>query len=525
MATALAVVFSFVPAIRCQEPSGSRTDFASSHLGQTWVPTVLVPWVSYGADFGGVSGWHLEGISADQNADAWFTKLQLDGVRTIVWFLFGDGRGGLKFNESGDVQGLAPGFLNDYQSVLSLARKHHLQVIWILVDFEMGMPAETYQGVQEFGHPGLFEDASKRKFFIENGLDPILRVSGASEQIAGWIVINEPEHLLRSGYVSEPAMRSFVQETTAVIKQFHPGARVAIANSDLAAMLQFSDLDSLDFLVLHYYQPDLPPPATWQQQYLLGRPGATKIKRPIFIGEFALGSPPGGDLGRFVQVCRAFGYAGAWPWSLRTNSHESDGQATDPNEQLEQVGVYARSVLSLQKAPVHHGSADIKKMRESVVAELRSELPSVEQRVASLQGEPARQQAEVESNKEWEARAQSEIQAARTALKTQGEQEQEAQSDIEQNEAWASRATPGDLDAAQAALGKSQDWLQEIQSQIRSAEEEIPKQQQDVATAEERIRMHSYLAREAATELSWLEIFRARLANERSLKLATAAMP
>src|ERR1700693_466309 len=82
-----------VTSIWGQAPPGSRIDLASPDLGRTWVPTVLIPWATYGADFGGVSGWNVEGISAEQrhkDLDGWFSRLQHDGVRVIAWFLFGD---------------------------------------------------------------------------------------------------------------------------------------------------------------------------------------------------------------------------------------------------------------------------------------------------------------------------------------------------------------------------------------------------------------------------------------------------
>jgi hypothetical protein len=510
----------FSSRITFPKPGKGRVDLASLHPDQTWTPTVLLPWVRYGADFGGVLKWNVRGMSEDRDMDEWLARLSQDGVRCIGWFLFGDGRGALTFDESGYVRGLAPSVLSDYQAVLSHAKKYDLQLVWILTDFEIGMPVAEKGGVQEFGRPDLIEDEAKRKSLIENGLKPILQATGQSEQIAGWIVINEPEHLLRSGFVSEQAMRSFVREATAAIKQFDPGEKVAIANSDLAAMVHLSDLDSLDFLVLHYYEPNLPAPATWIQKYLHEQAGASKPKRPIFIGEFPLRLPPGGNLDRFLQACRAFGYAGAWPWSLRTNSRESDGRATNLNEQFDEAAAYARSVRSLQNA-ARHDSLDTKKMREWALSELRSELADVQQRVAALQGEPGRQQAEAETNKEWEARARREIDGTIETLNSDRKQQQRAQSDIIENELWVSRADPNDRAAAQAALKKSRDWLLEIQSQIRSAQEEILKEQRDLATAEERIRMHSYLAGEAVAELSWLEALRARLGNKRSLKSAT----
>jgi hypothetical protein len=115
--------------------------------------------------------------------------------------------------------------------------------------------------VQIYGHADLLEDPAKRYSFIKQALEPILRDKTGSSQIAGWILINEPEHLLRTGYVMEAALREFVTETTAEIKHYHPQQRVGLANTDLASMIQFADVESLDFLLFHHYAADLPPPA------------------------------------------------------------------------------------------------------------------------------------------------------------------------------------------------------------------------------------------------------------------------
>ncbi len=271
--------------------SRQKLDLASVNPRHTWYPMVLMPWAKYGYDFGGVHG-----ASSDPRIDAWFSRLQQDGVKAVAWFLFGDGRGSLVFDPSGRVRGLAPGFQADYHHVLKLARKHRLQVIWVLTDFEIGMPAETARGVHMFGHADLLEDEAKRASLIRNALVPLLQDRENSSQIAGWIVINEPEQILRSGRVTESAIRSLVRETAAAIKRYHPEQRVGLANSDVAAMIEFADLDDLDFLVFHHYRATLPPPAAFVEDYIRKRLTIAR-RRPIFIGEFNLSFPPGFEFG------------------------------------------------------------------------------------------------------------------------------------------------------------------------------------------------------------------------------------
>ena len=245
--------------------STPKLDLDSTALRDTWRPIVSMPWGTYGGDFGGVAGWHTAGISSDSRIEPLFDQLEQNGVAAVVWFLFGDGRGALAFDQSGYVKGVVQSFWADYHAMLSVTEKHHLRVVWVLTDFEIGMPIKMERGVQTHGHADLIENPAKRRSLIKEALDPILKDKNASGQIAGWIVINEPEHLLRSGHVTDSALRAFVTETEAEIKRYHPEQPVGIANSDLASMIQFSDIESLDFLVFHHYGANLPPPAAFVQ--------------------------------------------------------------------------------------------------------------------------------------------------------------------------------------------------------------------------------------------------------------------
>ena len=176
-------------------PSAPRLDLASTNLEHTWRPIISIPWVTYGADFGGVPEWQ-------------FDRLEQNGVAAVVWFLFGDGRAALTFDPSGYVRGVAPSFWADYHAVLAAAERHRLKVVWVVADFEIGMPVQVERGTQEYGRADLLQDPAKRHSLIKEALAPILKDKTGSGQIAGWILINEPEHLLRTGYVTEDALRS-----------------------------------------------------------------------------------------------------------------------------------------------------------------------------------------------------------------------------------------------------------------------------------------------------------------------------
>lgn len=461
--------------------SNPKLNLDSTALKDTWHPIISMPWVAYGGDFGGVAGWHTTGISSDSRIDPLFERLEQNGVVAVVWFLFGDGRGALAFDPSGYVTGVVPSFWADYHAVLAAAEKHHLRVVWVLTDFEIGMPIQMERGVQTHGRADLLENPAKRHSLIKEALEPILKDKDTSSQVAGWIVINEPEHLLRSGYVTDSALRAFVTETAAEIKHYHPEQPVGLANADLASMIQFSDIGSLDFLVFHHYGANLPPPAAFVRDYLRRRFNGVARLKPIFIGEFNWNFPPGMVLDRFVLTCREFGYAGVWPWSLRNRLNPTGSAGTDTDPQFPLLGTYGKSMLAVKQG----STSDRKGVQKWAITELQTQLlPEVKRRVEALAGIPASHEAEAKENREWAIRCQNELSKSSEAMKA-------AQNQARQDE-----------------------------GQIKLIQDNIAKQKRDLVMAKERARMHSYLAQEASAELTWLEVLEERLADTTALAAA-----
>lgn len=465
------------------QDSGSTTklDLSATILEDTWRPIISLPWVTYGGDFGGVAGWHTSGISSDSRIDPMFDRLEQNGVAAVVWFLFGDGRGALTFDSSGYVTGVAPSFWTDYHAVLAAAEKHHLRVVWVLTDFEIGMPVQMERGVQTHGRADLIENPAKRRSLIKEALEPILKDKNASSLVAGWIVINEPEHLLRSGYVTNSALRAFVTETAAEIKHYHPEQPVGLANADLESMIQFSDLEPVDFLVFHHYGANLPPPAAFVRDYLRRRSNGVARSKPIFIGEFNWNFPPGMDLDRFVFTCREFGYAGVWPWSLRNRLNPAGSAGTDTDPQFSLLSTYGKSMLAVKQG----STSDRKEVQKWAMTELQTQLlPEVKRRVEALVGMPASHEAEAKENRDWAIRCQNE------------------------------------LSKSSEAMMAAQKQARRDDGQIKLIQDNIDKQKRDLVTAKERARMHSYLAQEASAELKWLEVLEKRLADRTALAAA-----
>jgi hypothetical protein len=284
-------------------------------------------------------------------------------------------------------------------------------------------------------------------------------------------------------------------------------------------MIQFADIESLDFLVFHHYAADLPPPAAFIQDYLWNRFKGAARPKPIFIGEFNLNFPPGLELDRFVLACREFGYAGVWPWSLRNHLDQTATTGTDAAPQFSLAGAYDTDIQRARQATTNE--ADRKRAREWAITEVRTGLlPQVQRRAAMLVDMPASHQAEAEENRAWATRCEHELSKANEAMGAAQAEARKAQANIAENERWASRALPAEVSASRAGLQKSHAWRGQVDVQIRSIQDNIEKLKHDLVTATERSRMHSYLAHEASTELTWVKVLEQRLTDQTSLGTA-----
>jgi len=206
-------------------PSPELTfDLALPNPERTWQPVVSMPWVGYGSDFGGVPGWGVRGAAFDDRTDQWFKKLAHAGIRAVAWFLFADGRGALQFDSAGYVTGVSPPFWGDYHSVLKSAAKHNLQLVWVLADFEIGMPKQTERGVQLFGRADLIEDPAKRRSLIMNRIAKAFGYAG----VWPWSLQNRPDGSGKAGVNAEPqfdAVGEYAKTVISATTKEDPGGK------------------------------------------------------------------------------------------------------------------------------------------------------------------------------------------------------------------------------------------------------------------------------------------------------------
>ena len=501
-------------------------NLASTVLSDTYRPVVNLPWVRYGADFGGVAQWQTPGISEDsERINSWLRMLGGRGVTAVVWFLFGDGRGSIDFDDSGFVRGLKPQFVNDYRKALDILKENRMQVIWVVVDFKIANPMQMERGVQQFGRAGTIEDQAKAKSFFDKALLPVVEDGYDRAQIAGWIVINEPENVLRDGSVSEDAMRTFIRSAAATIHRRNPKQPVSVGSADLSSMIHLSDVEGLNFLVFHHWTSSIPPPASYIRRFLQEELKQDANGKPIFIGEYNLGIPPSLDTQRFLTIAKTFGYSGVWPWSLHNRVDASSNVGIDLDPQFSELDPYVGAFRNLTDTvaigrPLVRQTASSNDT-DSLVSAKEQLLSNANQRIAEIEDghivEFHREHA-VE-NMEWRQRIlQRDLPVFQQQLSQALNERQRALDNLIENEAWVRRASSSDESRARLAETTSRQWVARIERQISTSREEINRQEADLGSATTQWRRHSYLSKEAANELTWLQWLKSALQQERALR-------
>lgn len=290
-----------------------------------------LPWVSYGGDFG-ANAWHPRGGVAQPEAqarlDAAFARFAAAGVTRVRWFMFCDGRAGLRFAPDGTPLGLDAYVFADVDAALAAARKHRIRIMFALLDFYFLQAVEVSGEVRMRGRADVFRDATKRKAFMDAVVVPLAERYGHDPAIFAWDVINEPEWSVFGAGAWKPAqsvapadLRAFVREATATLH-----ARAAQPVTVGSASTRWLDLVQglgLDFYQAHWYDH-------FEQQAPLARPVADlALDRPVILGEFPTKNTAK-PLGTVLDTVRGAGYGGGFAWAQLSTDEATDYDAAEP---------------------------------------------------------------------------------------------------------------------------------------------------------------------------------------------------
>ncbi len=273
---------------------------------------------NYGCDFGwnkwnshvGVTT-HLDDVRAD------FDAIKTAGYEVTRWFVFTDGRGGVRWSVNGELAGIADRFFEDMDAALDIAASSGVRVCLVLLDFAW---------LDDPKRRVALESAA----FIDRVLDPFLERYGANPSIHSLDVINEPDWVTQ-GLATDPkrgvwpieSLKTFVGASADRIHARSP-ALVTLGGGRVKFARQWDDpAYGLDFVQIHSY-PDVRDQD--RDDSVFGKTAADfGLSKPLLIGECPSDprAHPEGHLSPayrledYLALARDGGYLGAWPWSFK----------------------------------------------------------------------------------------------------------------------------------------------------------------------------------------------------------------
>ena len=275
-----------------------------------------LPWLRYGGDFGANAwspGGGMAGTGKKDELRRHLQALRGQGIDVLRWFLFCDGRAGIRFSAAGTPLGPDDRLYADIDAALETVASAGMRVIFVLLDFLWFDESARINGVQTGGRSRVISGAYKQQALRRRIIVPLLERYGRSPAILAWDIINEPEWATRGwggGIIgpalSFPAMRRFIKRTARLVHR-HTGHMVTVGLGN-AAGLPLVRGCGLDFYQVHWYE-------RWENVAPLERQVAELgLDRPLLLGEFptkGASRPPH----VIVETARNNGYCGALAWS------------------------------------------------------------------------------------------------------------------------------------------------------------------------------------------------------------------
>jgi hypothetical protein len=308
--------------------------------------------IYYGLDFGGnVWGSHL-GVSTRRAAvERDFDAMASLGFSVVRWFVFGDGRAGIVYDDGGLPAGTDPHFFTDLDRALEIARGTGIGLDLVLLDHRW-----MFEGVREtiadpatgalfearlpHGRAGVLQTTAGRASLFTRVFEPLVRrygKGGARGDLASAIfafeLMNEPDFVVEewerdlSSHVRRPLKFEILADLVARLSELvhrHLPALTTIGCARTHNLWAWDDPAlGLDLMQLHSY-PDVKHPQ--RDAHIVGASAASLgVSRPVVLGEFPGNgpeqhppdaSPPPTTLEEYLEFAVAAGYAGAWPWSF-----------------------------------------------------------------------------------------------------------------------------------------------------------------------------------------------------------------
>jgi len=291
-----------------------------------------LPWFSCGNDFGG-NAWHPEGgISAPgriEHIRPVFEALQREGITCLRWWLFADGRSGIRSDATGCPAGLDDRVFPDIDLALELAADHGIRIIPVCFDFLLCGPKEMSGDVQLGGRRHWIRNREHWVALETHVLKPLFKRYGSHPAILAWDLFNEPEWAIfgmggREASVSPWLMRARLARMARLAHR-HGDRPVTVGLASARALPLVRGL-GLDFYQVHWYdRHDAFSP--------LDRPAERLgLDRPLLLGEYPTRNSRR-SRGEILELARRHGYCGALGWSLLAQDGCSGMEVDAPPEE------------------------------------------------------------------------------------------------------------------------------------------------------------------------------------------------
>ena len=284
--------------------------------------TIYAGRANYGCDFGRNKWNRHTGVTAHADeARADFATMAAASIDVARWFVFTDGRGGIRWTGDGEIAGLDAEFVQDMDAALEIALSRGVRLCLVLIDYLW------------------FDDPQRRlalldrhgaSTFLDRVVDPFLERYGNANAIHSFDLINEPDWITRE-LATDPnraawpvdRLRAFAGMLSARIRA-RSRALITLGGGRVASVREWDHpAYDLNFLQVHTY-PDIRYPN--RDDSVFGRTAASfGLSKPLLIGECPSHPrlhPPGHlspsyTLEDYLNLARDGGYLGVWPWSFK----------------------------------------------------------------------------------------------------------------------------------------------------------------------------------------------------------------
>lgn len=283
---------------------GTGPGHVATSSGAWYLHGANMPWLNFGADFGGGSG----GVSNPANTAALDAKLraaQAAGMHVVRWWLFEGGASMIQTDGSGAPASVNPAVYPDIDAALQLAAKYDIS--YDLVLFASPTDINT-----------TWETDSAKRAALGSALAPLFAHYAGNTHVLAWEIVNEPDWDINAGKIDLASVQATVDTIADAVHANSP-AGVTVGTAYLSALPRWVG-HHLDFYTAHYYSNPAPDCALCTDYPSLK--SAYGLDKPLVIGE-SYNAPDVAAQQQF-QYYYDHGFAGDWPWSLspeKTNDH------------------------------------------------------------------------------------------------------------------------------------------------------------------------------------------------------------